>query len=111
MPSAPKPPRFLVSALLGAIGVLSATPTFAQVATPSTRPDDAFDVMNYLAGRGLHGLTDEGWNAYGQLTYIDQYKAAFPARYTNLGGSPHSLRPTAERSFTVTATLYAGLAL
>jgi hypothetical protein len=111
MPLALKPIGYLIAGMLGTLGVLAPTPTFAQVATPSSRPGDAFDVMNYLAGRGLHGLTDERWNAYGQLTYIHQYKPAFSARYTNLGGSPHSLLPTAESSFTISATIYAGLAL
>ena len=51
----------------------------------------------------------ERWNAFGQLTYIHQWKDAFPAAYTNLGGSSNSLRPERERSWTASATGYFGL--
>jgi len=52
---------------------------------------------------------DERWNAYGQATYIWQRKDAFSAAYTNLNGSPNSLLPDKERSFTTTVTGYLGL--
>jgi high affinity Mn2+ porin len=67
--------------------------------------------MKYLAERGLHNLEDERWNAYGQVTYIYGWKKAFYAKYTNLNGSINSLLPTAEQSFTGTATLYLGARL
>src|SRR5215475_8952446 len=51
---------------------------------------------------------DEPWNAYGQLTYITSFKPRFAAAYTNANGTPNSLLPDAERSWTATATLYAG---
>src|ERR1044072_6288640 len=46
---------------------------------------------------------EERWNAYGQATYISQWKDAFPAAYTNLNGTPHSLLPQRERSWSATA--------
>ena len=65
--------------------------------------------MGTLSDLGLHNLQDERWNAYGQGTYISSFKQAFPAAYTNLNGTPNSLLPKAERSFTATATFYLGL--
>jgi high affinity Mn2+ porin len=67
--------------------------------------------MQVLAGKGLHNIEDESWNAYGQFTYISSWKPSFNAAYTNLNGSINSLLPTAERSFTGTATLYIGVRL
>ena len=67
--------------------------------------------MNVLSGAGLHDLDDERWNAYGQVTYISSWKLPFPAAYTNLNGSPNSLLPTAERSFTFSVTLFLGVKL
>jgi hypothetical protein len=67
--------------------------------------------MKVLAEDGLHDIENESWNAYGQFTYISSWKLAFPAAYTNLNGSINSLLPTAERSFTGTATLYLGVRL
>lgn len=54
-------------------------------------------------------LQEERWNAYGQFTYIWHQKEAFPAAYTNFNGSPNSLRPEKERSYTTTATAFLGL--
>jgi high affinity Mn2+ porin len=51
----------------------------------------------------------ESYNAYGQFTYIYFRKNAFGAAYTNLNGTPNSLVPARERSFTTTATAYLGL--
>ena len=51
---------------------------------------------------------EERWNAYGQATYISQWKDAFPAAYTNLNGTPNSLLPQRERSWSATATAYLG---
>ncbi len=101
----PRPP-FLVASLLFA----SASAT-AQDAPPGPRPDDEADLMHLLARHGLHDLEDERWNVYGQLTWIQQLKPPFPARYTNLHGSTNSLLPTEEWGFTGTATLYLGLRL
>ena len=64
-----------------------------------------------LADKGLHDIENESWNAYGQFTYISSWKPSFYAPYTNLNGSINSLLPTAERSFTGTATLYLGVRL
>jgi hypothetical protein len=83
----------------------------AEVAEPHPRHDEQFDIMNELAARGLHDLNEERWNAYGQLTFINQWKSPFPAAYTNLNGSSNSLLPSHERSFTGSATLYLGLKL
>ena len=51
----------------------------------------------------------EPYNAYGQFTYIFFRKNAFGAAYTNLNGTPNSLVPERERSFTTTATAFLGL--
>lgn len=100
------------SVLLASMLTLTLTLTAkAQVAEPSPRENQAFDFMNLLARNGWHDLKRERWNAYGQLTYISSWKAPFSARYTNLDGSPNSLLPDSEHSFTASATLYAGLAL
>ncbi len=55
------------------------------------------------------GDEDERWNLHGQATYIYHRKDAFPAAYTNLNGSPNSLSPDRERSWTATATAFLGL--
>ena len=52
---------------------------------------------------------EERWNAYGQFTYIWQRKEPFSAAYKNVKGSPNSLVPEKERSFTATATAFLGL--
>lgn len=83
-------------------------PVQAWVTEPDPRAPDAFDFMNVLAKKGLHDLKNERWNAYGQFTYISSWKSAFPAAYTNLNGTPNSLLPEAERSFSGTGTLYLG---
>jgi hypothetical protein len=67
--------------------------------------------MRTLADRGLHNLDDENWNLYSQFTIIGSSKPGFAAPYTNLNGSINSLLPTAEQSFTGTATLYLGARL
>ncbi len=51
---------------------------------------------------------EEQVNAYGQFTYIWHQKQPFSAAYTNLNGSPNSLSPAKERSFTTTATAFLG---
>ncbi len=78
---------------------------------PSETPDDEPTFMRSLAKRGLHNIENERWNAYSQFTYIYAWKQAFPARYTNLNGSINSLFPSAEQSFTGSATLFAGARL
>ena len=72
--------------------------------TPSEQPS----FMKWLTNHGYHNMNDEKWNVYGQFTFIWGGKASFPALYTNLNGSPNSLLPKAEDSFTGTATFYAG---
>ena len=67
--------------------------------------------MKLLSEGGLHDIENETWNAYGQFTYISSWKQPFPALYTNLNGSINSLLPSAERSFTGTATIYLGARL
>jgi high affinity Mn2+ porin len=51
---------------------------------------------------------EERWNAHGQFTWIWHQKESFPAAYTNFNGSPNSLLPDKEDSFTVTATAFLG---
>ena len=90
--------------------LLAVTPSvFAESAEPDGREEDEFDFMNVLSDEGLHDLTDERWNAYGQTTYIYTWKPQFPALYTNLHGTPNSLLPQAETSFTATATGFFGV--
>ncbi|MHB8417649.1 MAG: carbohydrate porin [Myxococcales bacterium] len=83
----------------------------AQEAPPGPHEAQQFDFMHLLARRGLHDIEEESWNAYGQLTWIQQFKPSFPARYTNLNGSHNSLSPVQEWGFTGTATLYFGVHL
>jgi high affinity Mn2+ porin len=83
----------------------------AQNGTPAPRPEGEDSLMQLLTDKGLHDIENESWNAYGQFTYISSWKPSFDAPYTNLNGSINSLLPTAERSFTGTATLYLGLRL
>lgn len=83
--------------------LLACTPLQAE------QDDDKFSLMRVLAEQGWHDMRDERWNAYGQATYISSWKSAFSAAYTNLNGTPHSLLPNAERSFTGTVTAYFGL--
>lgn len=71
--------------------------------------EQSFSLMQTLSDQGWHDMDDERWNAYAQATYISSWKPAFPAAYTNLNGTPHSLLPNAERSFTGTVTAYFGL--
>jgi hypothetical protein len=103
------PAELLFKILLLCCIAFTAVPAAAGVTEPDPRGEDEFDFMNVLAKKGLHDLKDERWNAYGQFTYISSWKGAFPALYTNLNGSPNSLLPGSERSFTGTATLYLGL--
>jgi hypothetical protein len=91
--------------------LLAAPRTLAQAAPPAKHEDVAFDVMNLLSQHGLHDLDDEAWNAYGQTTYISSWKLPFSAPYTNLNGSPNSLLPGHERSYTWSATLFLGAKL
>src|SRR5580700_5975178 len=91
--------------------LLAASLASAQNGTPAPRPEDEGSFMQLLADKGLHDIENESWNAYGQFTYISSWKPSFDAPYTNLNGSINSLLPTAERSFTGTATLYLGLRL
>jgi len=95
---------------LGAI-LLASLPVAAQNGSPAPRPDDQFSFMQLLADEGRHDIENESWNAYGQFTYISNWKPSFRAAYTNLNGSINSLLPDAERSFTGTATLYLGVRL
>ena len=83
----------------------------AESAEPSPHEEDEFDLMNILAKEGLHDLDNERWNLYGQMTWIQQQQSGFNAPYTNLNGSPNSLRPFSASTYTVTSTLYFGLKL
>lgn len=94
-----------------AAGVLLSSRASAQPVPPAAHEEDSFDIMNELAHRGLHDLHDESWNLYGQSTCITSYKPPIHAPYTNVNGSPNSLWPQAERGFTSTFTLFAGVRL
>src|SRR5580704_4416655 len=94
--------------LVVVVFLLAASFTSGQNGAPAPRPSDEFSFMQLLADKGLHDIENESWNAYGQFTYISSWKPSLSAPYTNLNGSINSLLPTAERSFTGTATLYLG---
>jgi high affinity Mn2+ porin len=99
-----------ISKILLLCAVFWATIAQAKDADYSDLNDDGeFSLMGALSDLGLHNLQDERWNAYAQGTYISSFKQAFPAAYTNLNGTPNSLLPDAERSFTATFTAYLGL--
>jgi high affinity Mn2+ porin len=104
------PVALLIGSVLLASLVASAQDGIATAPAPDT-PDAQPSLMKVLADHGKHDLENESWNAYGQFTYISGWKLPFSAPYTNLNGSPNSLLPTAERSFTGTATLYVGARL
>lgn len=91
--------------------LLTAARAGAQAAPPGPHEDVAFDFMNLLAHHGLHDLTDERWNLYGQFTYITSFKLPFSAPYTNANGSTNSLASDYERSFTASFTLFFGVRL
>src|SRR5262249_3036096 len=67
---------FFAIALLGVAG--------AQNGSPAPRSEEQPSFMKWLADRGQHDLENERWNAYGQFTYISNWKLSFPALYTNL---------------------------
>jgi hypothetical protein len=97
---------------LALVALLVTTGTvYADGPEPSPRGDDEFDFMNLLSRAGLHDLSDERWNAYGQFTAINSVKLGFHAPYTNVGGSTNSLLTDLEDSFTLTASIYAGFKL
>ena len=102
--------RLLPAALAACILFASARAS-AQASPPAAHEDTGFDFMNLLSHHGLHNLDDERWNIYGQFTYISNWKQPFKAPYTNANGSPNSLVPGAERSFTGTFSLFFGLKL
>ncbi len=114
-------PRALAAGVAILAGtLLAASSARAEVAEPSGRADQAFDFMNLLSHHGLHDLSDEDWNAYGQLTDIWSLKLGFPAAYTNCApfkvtgctGTNNSLLAAAEPiSFTETATFFLGFRL
>jgi high affinity Mn2+ porin len=102
--------RLLCRMLVAAVVFASRTAS-GQAAPPGAHEDEAFDFMNVLTHHYLHDIKEEGWNAYGQFTYISSWKLPFSAAYTNANGSINSLLPDAERSFTGTFTLFFGLRL
>ncbi len=81
---------------------------WAQAFPPAEHAEGALDLMHLLAGAGLHDIDNEVFNLYGQLTYISSWKLPFhvDSGSTNANGSPNSLLPGYERSFTGTFTLF-----
>jgi hypothetical protein len=61
------------------------------------------------AADGTADGADPNYLLHWQATEIWQRKNAFPAAYTNLNGTPNSLSPVEERSWTTTATMFLGL--
>lgn len=99
-----------IAQLLSVI-VLAVCSAAAQNDPAAPPTDEPTTLMGLLAEHGKHDIENESWNVYGQFTYISGWKLDFPAPYTNANGSPNSLLPTAERSFTGTGTLYLGVQL
>ncbi len=91
--------------------ILASATAAAQSAPPAPRPDEQFDFMNLITRHGLHDIDNESWNAYGQLTWIENGKLGFPAAYTNQNGNNSSLLASPEWGYTVTMTLYTGARL
>lgn len=96
--------------LAAALGLVSSRAN-AQSTAPAAHQDEAFDFMNLLTQHEMHDLKDESWNAYGQFTYILQFKPGFSAPYTNTNGSINSLVTDPEDSYTGSFTLFFGLRL
>jgi len=86
-------------------------PTASESTQPAKSDDTALGLIDHLSKTGQHGVHDETWNLYGQLTTIGFYKPSFHAAYTDLNGSNSSLKPNAETSFTQTLTFFFGLRL
>jgi hypothetical protein len=105
-------PHGLLAAVSFGAGVLFASAfANAQAAPPAPHQDEAFDFMNLLSHHDMHDLQEESWNAYGQFTFILQYKPPFSAPYTNANGSNNSLLPDGEGGYTASFTLFLGLRL
>lgn len=104
-PSARRP-RAWLAALCLACGVAAAGPS-------EVPPADALPTLSSPSSwlGWLEATQGERWNLFGQATGIWHNKWPFPALYTNLNGSPSSLLPTAEQSWTLSATAYLGVAL
>jgi len=100
-----------VGGLLIAGHLLTSSSAHAQSAPPAPRPDEQFDFMNLITQPGLHDIDNESWNAYGQLTWIQNGQLGFPAAYTNKNGSNSSLLTGPEWGYTVTLTLFTGARL
>lgn len=96
---------------LAACILFAASRSIAKEAPPASHDDTAFDFMNLLSQHGLHDLTNERWNAYGQFTYITTFKVPFSAPYTNANGSNNSFNGDYERSFTGSFSLFFGVKL
>src|SRR5271170_6085406 len=94
-----------------ALASLAPAKAWAQSGPPAPRPDEQFDFMNLITAHGLHDIQNESWNAYGQLTWIENGKLGFPAAYTNENGNNASLLTGAEWGYTVTLTLFTGVRL
>jgi high affinity Mn2+ porin len=105
------PHRLVAAAPFGAALLVASASANAQAPPPGPHQDEAFDFMNLLSQHDMHDIKDESWNAYGQFTYILQYKPPFSARYTNANGSNSSLVPDGEVGYTGTFTLVFGLHL
>jgi high affinity Mn2+ porin len=109
-------PRYFVQTVFLAgfllLVFILATRGLAGAQEQSSAPaDEQPSLMRVLTERGKHNIEDEKWNVYAQFTYISGWKPSFAALYTNANGSPNSLLPTYERSFTGTATVYVGARL
>jgi high affinity Mn2+ porin len=86
-------------------------PAAPESSEPAKSEDTGLGLIDYLSKTGQHDIHDETWNIYGQLTTIGFYKPSFHAAYTNINGSNSSLKPSAEKSFTQTLSLFFGLRL
>ena len=94
--------------LLLCVAGFTATVHAEEANYPELNDSDEISLMRTLSDHGLHDLKDERWNIYAQGTFISQWQPAFAAAYSNLNGTPNSLKNTASNSFTGTVTPYIG---
>jgi hypothetical protein len=109
-PKKTKHPRWLAWFIPAAL-LLFASPARAEFVEPEGRATDTVNFLNLLTRHHLHDLASEQWNIYGQFTWISSFKLPLNAPYTNVNGSPNSLQPGFEHSFTGTFTVYLGTKL
>ncbi len=98
--------RWYSAAVLDAVGALARhfAPWRAAAALPL-----AIALFQPAGPARAQDSDEERYSLHWQATEIWQKKYSFPAAYTNLNGTPNSLVPQEERTWTTTATMFLGL--